>query len=335
MKILNRLLPIFGKFHSKELIMTYKKYPTKDVILNARKENSATIFDVSHMNYLQIKKNELNIKNLEYLFPVNLSGLKNNKSVLSVVLDEKSNVLDDFIITNDDNENYRLIVNSENISLFDKYLKYKNIGYSIIKKHIIAIQGDGSNNLLKIMNLPTTQKFMENINHNDLEISRCGYTGMDGFEIIGNEKDLTNKLTKIMDMTNVRFGGLIERDILRLEAGFCLSGNEFGENKNIHFNETNLDFIVKKKRRKDLNFIGGKYFNKKPKIIKKRIKCKGSLTNQKNIYDEDENKIGFITSSVFSYNDNCFIGIGYIDINHKDKSFIIKNNKKINLEIFD
>lgn len=332
MQILKCFQPKFGKFYSKTLPLTYQKFNTKDVIINSRKKGYTTIFDVSQMNYIEVPKNNSISKKLEFLFPIDLKKLTLNKSQLNVLLDYKCNVLDDFIITNMDNK-YRFIINSESIPLFNEY--FDNIKYNIIPKKIIAIQGDGTQQLLENMNLPIPTKFMNNINYNNLEITRCGYTGMDGVEIYGYENDLEYYLSKIIHKPNVSVGGLIERDILRIEANFCLSGNEFGINKNIHFNEIDMDFIISKRRRNELNFIGANNLNNKTKLRRVYFTCDKSLLNTKIIYDSYDNQIGFITSSTFTYNKNKFIGIGYIqkDFDLYKKIFVKKYDKFIEIKI--
>lgn len=332
MKILNQLKPKLGKFYSKTLPLTYQIYNTKDVIINSRKKNNITIFDVSQMNYIELPKNNTISKKLELLFPIDLNKLPINKSQLNVCLDFKCNVLDDFIITNMDNK-YRFIINSESIPLFNDY--FDNIKYNIIPKKIIAIQGDGTKQLLENINLPIPTKFMHNINYKNLEITRCGYTGMDGVEIYGTENDLEYYLTKIIHKPNVSVGGLIERDILRIESNFCLSGNEFGIDKNIHFNDICMDFIISKKRRNELNFIGAKYLNNTPKLKRIFFSCSKSLLSTKIIYNNYDEQVGFITSSTFTHNQNKFIGIGYIqyDYNQLNHLYIKKNNNFVKLEI--
>jgi aminomethyltransferase len=327
MNILKSLLPKMGRFHSKLLPLTYKKYPTKEVILNSRKPDRVTAFDVSQMNYIEVQKSTNTEKLIEDIFPINITRLKENKGELSVILDKKCNILDDFIVTNM-GDHYRFIVNSESIPLFHNYFSMKNIEYKHLPdKKILAIQGDGANNLLNDLEIPTEMKFMENINYNDLEITRCGYTGMDGFEIIGNENNLETLIEKMIKRENINFGGLIERDILRLEAGFCLSGNEFGGKMNVNFNEADLDFIIKKKRRNDKSFIGGEYLNNLPKKIRRNFISDISLLNQKDIYNIDGESVGFITSASYSHNLEKFIGMGYINIDHEDNLYIKRGGK--------
>ena len=391
--------PLIGNFGEYVLPLTFQKYNIKDVVLNTRIPKYATVFDVSHMGLFELyitnkdrkivplddSSNYLSYM-LEKLFPLTLTNLKSNKSRLSVILNNKSYIIDDFIVSNIDNYKYRFIINANTKMLFREYINiglnklYKydvhllnetNVNMKEVCKIILAIQGKGSQKLLEdIFNINLNNiYFMENITlnknyrdtyynysgilfENDIEISRCGYTGEDGFELYLNIKDGKLLYEKLMNMSNydsyIQFGGLIERDILRLEAGLCLSGNEFSENSLIHFNDTNLNFIIDKKRRMNKDFIGEMYINDKSPYIRcgfissKPIKTNEEIyTNYNNNYEKN---IGFITSSGKSYNlNNQFIGMGYINKNiYKEHSinnnltnnlYMLNNNRKTKLFI--
>ena len=51
--------------------------------------------------------------------------------------------------------------------------------------------------------------------------------------------------------------------------GLCLSGSEFGGDMGVHFGETDLDFIIAKRRRLDRKFIGSKFLD--DKVFRKRV----------------------------------------------------------------
>ena len=332
MKLFDKFLPKIGQFYSKKLPLSYSKFKTKDIIINCRKKDMTTLFDVSQMNYLQISKQNNNvIKKLEYLFPINLEKLKPNKGELTVMLNNECLIQDDFIITNLE-DNYRLIINSESTPLFQQTLEDVGLTNNILDKKIVAIQGDGSNEFLNKMGFPIKQKFLENVVFDDIEITRCGYTGMDGFEIIGDEDKLTHYLEKVIDLPNIMMGGLIERDIMRLEAGFCLSGNEFGPNMDIHFNEADLDFIIKKRRRREGGFIGFDNFNKVAEKKRVQFSCNKSLLKHKDIFNKDGDKVGFITSNSFSFSKNKFLGMGYVSIGNEKDMFVKKKDELIKLD---
>lgn len=87
-------------------------------------------------------------------------------------------------------------------------------------------------------------------------VSRCGYTGEDGYEIqIPAEESIA--LTKeILKNKEVVPCGLGARDSLRLESGLCLYGTDL--NTSISPVEGTLMWTISKQRRADGGFIGHK-----------------------------------------------------------------------------
>ena len=154
---------------------------------------------------------------------------------------------------------------------------------------------------------------MENrsIVSNKFDICRCGYTGEDGFELYLCEKyagEIYDQLVTLADsIPLVLFGGLIERDILRTEAGLNLAGSEFDDNMKIKFKALNMDFLIDKEFRDDpiLESNLRRILVSSCKPLKR-----GDIFTKTNSHDEN---IGFITTSVKSFNLDKFIGIGYID----------------------
>ena len=319
---LTKLLPKMGQFGKYVLPMTFSKFNTKDVVLNTRKPRYCTVFDVSHMGVFESFINQ-NIS-LENMLNKNVSKIIENKSALSVILDNGS-VIDDLIIGNIDGKKFRLIVNANNKDFFQKkqFLTEK-------KKSIIAIQGPNSQKVLEdITNFSFNDLyFMENktIYNDQFEITRCGYTGEDGFELYMDKNIGDEVLNKLVDLSlvdeKVMFGGLIERDILRMEAGMCLSGNEFDKNKPIDFNSLSMKFLIDKQYRKDYvpKYKLTLFTSTKP-IIKTNI-------YQNNI------EVGYITSATKSFNLNKFIAMGYLETSIEPNNlYFIKNNKKTCIDI--
>ena len=134
------------------------------------------------------------------------------------------------------------------------------INLSLKNNAILAIQGDLSEGISNYFKLDfSTLVFNDNItlnnnyNNEEIEICRCGYTGEDGFELylpIEESRKFYKYLIDLKYNDNIYFGGLIERDILRLEAGLCLSGNEFSENMDIKYNELDMNFLINKRRKR-------------------------------------------------------------------------------------
>ena len=107
-KFYNILKPKMGNYGKFYLPLSYSKYNTKDVVINTRKLNHMTFFDVSHMGLFETKINDSTIKNLSNLLNINVSKILPNKSKLCVILNKNGHVLDDLILSNINDEKLRL-----------------------------------------------------------------------------------------------------------------------------------------------------------------------------------------------------------------------------------
>ena len=298
-KILGPRMGEFGKF---TLPLTFGRYPTRNVVINARHTGYATVFDVSHMGIFETRNKE----KLENLLSLNLDKLQENRSRLSVILDrENGRVLDDLIVGNVDNEKFRLIVNANNRNFFRSfdYLKEKN-------KKILAIQGDGASRLVEQL-LRTDLRdtyFMDNktISKDEIEICRCGYTGEDGFEVYSTPEITEHLADAIFNLSQhnekILFGGLMERDILRIEASLWLSGTDFSPTLHVPFKALDTPWLIapnfRKNKKLETGFRFTKFFSNKP--IKKGL-----------VFNNAGEPVGFITSSTKSFTLNKFIALGY------------------------
>lgn len=303
---ISRLLPKMGQFGKFTLPMTYSKFKTRDIVINTRLPNNTTVFDVSHMGIYESFNYSPNSLKIDKLLNIKCKKINTNKSKLSVILNDGI-VVDDLIIGNIDNSKFRLVTNANNNDYFDgiDYLNKK-------EKTILALQGPGSQKILEDLTSTSLSDlyFMENktIINDKFEICRCGYTGEDGFELY-MDKDIGIEITNILadiackDKSNVMFGGLIERDILRQEAGLCLSGVEFSDSMNIKFDSLGMRFLIDIIYRKNPDLSSDikltKFIGNKP-------------IKSTSIVNKDNNEIGFITSSTKSFNLNKFIGLGYL-----------------------
>ena len=94
----------------------------------------------------------------------------------------------------------------------------------------------------------------------DLIVSRCGYTGEDGFEISVPNSEIESFMEDLWKPKSENGEpvavpvGLGARDSLRLEAGLCLYGHELEEN--ISPIEAMLAWTISKRRKESLGFLG-------------------------------------------------------------------------------
>ena len=92
----------------------------------------------------------------------------------------------------------------------------------------------------------------------ELVVSRCGYTGEDGFEVLVPSGIATAFWTALLADERVRPIGLGARDSLRLEAGLPLYGHDLDET--VSPIEAGLAFTVSKRRRAAADFPGAARF---------------------------------------------------------------------------
>ncbi len=306
------------------------------------------IFDVSHMGRILIQGNN-SFDFLNYLTANDVEKIYPGKMQYSLILNEKGGIKDDITIFNMGNNEFLLVVNATNrLKIINWLNKHKHnfgdIRLSDLTKQsiMIAVQGPKSKHIIDetFNNFSDLRRFhfgVENIETSRLVISRSGYTGEDGFEIIllntprKRGIELWNKLFKKVIEINGLPCGLGARDSLRIEAGYCLYDNDIDENTNPY--EASLGWVVKIYKK---DFIGKKaLLELKNKVLKMRMglvmKEPGIPRKGYKIYhlDKDSHEktiIGYVTSGTYSPILNKGIGMGYISSNYID-------NKEIYIEI--
>ncbi|MFM7457223.1 MAG: glycine cleavage system aminomethyltransferase GcvT [bacterium] len=130
-------------------------------------------------------------------------------------------------------------------------------------------------------------------------VSATGYTGETGYEIYAEPSLLIKLVKDLCSHSGLIPAGLGARDILRLEAGYCLHGNDI-DNLSTPY-EAGLDWVVKITKE---NFIGKSNCTRQKKILKgllfpiseKIVPRAGTK-----VYDDEEREIGVITSGTFSF----------------------------------
>ena len=207
---------------------------------------------------------------------------------------------------------------------------------------MLAIQGPGAAAAVAKM-LPdgfdlTNMAFMTGTDTtldgvDDCRITRCGYTGEDGFEIAMPAESTVSIASKLLEDPTVNPTGLGARDSLRLEAGLCLYGHDL--NGSITPTEGTLGWTMggpKSRRRLEGGFLGAEHIltpeGKFKKSSKKRVGIMGMKAPAREhaeIYDATgETLIGEVTSGTFSPCLKKPIAMGYVETgNHKNGTEIM------------
>jgi len=150
----------------------------------------------------------------------------------------------------------------------------------------------------------------------DLEcrLTRCGYTGEDGFEISVPTKGAVAVTQLLLKDERVKLAGLGARDSLRLEAGLCLYGNDLDESTSPV--EASLVWLIGKRRRVDGGFPGSDIIVKQLKegVQRKRVgfTIQGSIARDHSLIHQDGSVVGEVTSGTFSPCLKQGIGMGYV-----------------------
>ena len=200
------------------------------------------LFDVSHMGEV-IVYGEDALPYLNKLVPQDLTKLVDLKAVYCQLTNKQGGIIDDLIIYKLEDQKYLIIANASRIDEDLNWMVRNKCGFdvSIVNEShnysLLAVQGPKACELIKKLGVNELPSFFSikrgelfNIN---LWISRTGYTGEDGVEImVRNEfsEYLWDKLLEAGKEFGIKPIGLGARDTLRLEAALHLYGNDLDEN---------------------------------------------------------------------------------------------------------
>ena len=149
-----------------------------------------------------------------------------------------------------------------------------------------------------------------------LIVSRSGYTGEDGFEILAPASLATAFWDKLLSDERVKPIGLGARDSLRLEAGLPLYGHDL--NETISPTEAALNFAISKRRREAADFPGAarilKEFSGELTRVRVGIRFEGRLPVREGaeLVDESGCVMGQVTSGGFAPSLDAPIAMGYL-----------------------
>jgi len=230
--------------------------------------NKASLFDVSHM--LQTRISGPNAcKLIHDLTVADAKALDANSGTLTLFPMKSGGILDDLIVNKlDDDDSWYVVSNAARQDVDLPHIckhaaKIKDCKVEVITNPLVALQGPLSEQILQklvpadLSKLTFMQGVTTTLDNSTIRITRCGYTGEDGFEISFENGAGVEKLLKSSE--DLQWAGLGERDILRLEGGMCLYGNDINEQTTPY--SARLLWTVAKSRRKANDFLGADVLN--------------------------------------------------------------------------
>jgi aminomethyltransferase len=306
--------------------------------------NNVGIFDVSHMGRVIITGKDA-ASFLNYVITNDVTALKPNSALYSVMCNENGGIIDDFVVSCLEEEKFLLVPNATNREKDFNWLVKKAKDFNVKiedvsdKAAMFAVQGPNAEKTLQKIcttDLSKIERFKctpAKLADMDVFLSRTGYTGEDGFEVYvwnapldkpDNAIHVWNAILEAGKPYGIEPCGLGARDTLRLEAGLCLYGNDIDENTTPL--EARLGFVVK--FQKD-NFIGKNALLKQKEEGVKRRRVGLQMVEQGiprqgyKIYSEKGENIGQVTSGTFSPLLKCGIAMAYIQTQQAQEGNIV------------
>ncbi|RME90337.1 MAG: glycine cleavage system aminomethyltransferase GcvT [Candidatus Hydrogenedentota bacterium] len=291
--------------------------------------NTCAWFDISHMAPIFLSGKDA-YSFLEYLTCRSLASLQQGQVLYNAIINEQGGVVDDVTIYHFPDQTWMLIVNAANkwkvLEFFNKQKNQYDVQITPAENYVLlAVQGKESPNALKsIWDLISSKSFPDiyyyefsTLPNQSQEnfipmISRTGYTGEDGFEILlpaSKGMELAEKLTD----NHCVPAGLAARDLLRLEMFYPLYGHELKETWTPY--ESGLGWLVSK----DKEFLGKQEMLKKKENMQRRIRGfqlveAGVPREGYAVFNQNGSEIGEVTSGGFSFQWNCGFGMAFLDL---------------------
>lgn len=288
------------------------------------------IFDVSHMGRFYFSGPNID-GFLDGLTTRRVAGIEPGRIRYSLMTNESGCILDDVLVYRlqnaDGSSQYMMVVNAGNREKIYNWLKPRAAAAGIqlddrsLQTVMIAVQGPKACGLVA---------GMSNVNPADLKnyggalgtvggipaiISRTGYTGEDGCELIVAAESGPALADAILAAAKPLGGGpagLGARDTLRLEAAMPLYGHELSET--INAAQTDLGFAI---NLKDREFVGRSAIVAAKKNSDSPVRIGLMLEGKRPAREHCDilvggNKVGVVTSGTFSPTLERSIAMAYI-----------------------
>ncbi len=276
-------------------------------------------FDICHMGEFLVK-GDCKRSGLDALVTAKLDNLGVGACRYSSLLNKDGGVLDDLIIYRKKQDEWMVVVNAATIEKDKKqFLTHLSKDSQFIdlsaKLGKIDLQGPLSRDVLASL-IPSAQKldyytFTEtDVLGEENIVSRTGYTGELGFEIYASVDKIRSVWMALLKDKRVKPAGLGARDVLRLEMGYSLYGQDIDEGT------TPLEAGLERFIDLTKDFIGKEALLKQKKAGLKRARLFFQATSRRSprhnhkIYVSGK-EIGTVTSGSYSPHLEKGIGMGF------------------------
>ena len=208
------------------------------ILTEARAVRSrAGLFDVSHMGRLNIEGSGAATL-LNSIYSSDIESLRIGRARYGVICNEEGGIIDDCIVYRRGEDKFLLVPNASNTDVVLSWLAHwlpgeDGVLINDLTKHVamISLQGPEAPDMLSKLTSTDLHKIKsfrvietEVAGHPTL-LARTGYTGEDGFEMMP-PSETACEVWRLLVELGAAPCGLGARDLLRLEAGLLLHGND-------------------------------------------------------------------------------------------------------------
>jgi aminomethyltransferase len=295
--------------------------------------NRATLFDVSHMGRFRFdgpRADQL----LDHLVTRRVTDMQVGEVRYALVCNASGGILDDVLVycleAQDGNTYFLLVVNAGNRDKISNWLQphladFPDVTFRDVSNQtaMIAVQGPKAVEIAsKLYKVPVANLGYYRVRVADqfgksTIVSRTGYTGEDGFELIVRNEDAVRVWENLLlagREYDAIAAGLGARDTLRLEAAMPLYGHELSESINPF--QAGLARVVNFKGR---DFIGAEELQEISSIgtrdVRVGLKFEGKRAAREGsqVYAADGRLVGVVTSGSYSPTLGYPVAMAYVD----------------------
>ena len=297
---------------------------------------AAGLFDISHMGRLQVTGTDAP-RVLDHLVTCRVDTLAIGQIRYGLMCNDAGYVLDDVLVYRNCDNIYGLVVNAGNTDKIRTWIENRHGDVAAASGMLDFQMKDlGEQSVMLALQGPKALAILQRLTATDLSamkyytcvsgqvagiptcISRTGYTGEDGFELIafGPAVELWEKLLATGRDDGLVPCGLGCRDTLRLEAAMPLYGHEL--NENVDPLTAGLSFAVKLDKP---NFIGRDALLKikdrpnRPVRVGLKLASRRIAREHSEVYSGTD-RIGEVSSGTFSPTLEQSIAMAYVSVEH-------------------
>jgi len=302
----------------------------KGVMSEAKRVRSSVgLFDVSHMGEIEVKGTDA-LRFVNRIITNDANLLKEFQVQYTCMCYPDGGIVDDLLVYRLPDK-HLLVVNASNTLKDYEWIQDNRIDFdgSVLIKNTssdvsqLAVQGPASQSVVEKLadfDLNEVAYYWSRYGRvagKEVLLSRTGYTGEDGFEIYCNPEDAVHLWDEILEAGaehQIEPVGLGARDLLRLEMGYCLYGNDIDETTTPL--EAGLAWVTKLSKDE---FVGRDALAKQKEEGVRRLLAGFELSGRSiGRYGYpilvQGRSVGFVTSGNFSPNIEKTVGLGYVDV---------------------